>query len=97
MPFSRETIEYLAHLARLEVENTRDEASIQDDLNRIVAMVDQITAANTEGVASMEHPLEAAYQPLRPDIVTELDDREALLKLAPQANAGLFLVPAVIE
>jgi aspartyl-tRNA(Asn)/glutamyl-tRNA(Gln) amidotransferase subunit C len=96
MSFSRETIKYLHHLARLE-ENTRDEDSIQDNLNRIVAMVDQISSANTEGVLSMEHPFEATYQPLRPDVVTEPNDREELLKLAPLANSGLFLVPTVIE
>ena len=97
MSLSRETIKYLSHLARLEVENTRDADAIQEDLNRIVAMVDQITAANTEGVSSMEHPLETAYQPLRSDRVTEPNDREAFLQLAPQAHAGLFLVPTVIE
>lgn len=97
MLISRETIHYLTNLARLEIENTRDEDSIQADLTRIVAMVDQISAANTEGVASMEHPLEALYQPLRPDLVTEPNERESLLKLAPQTNANYFIVPTVIE
>ena len=96
MPITRKTIESLAHLARLGVENTQDNASIQEDLSRIVAMVDQISTANTEGIEPMAHPLETIQQ-LRADVVTESDERDLLLALAPKAEAGLFLVPQVIE
>jgi len=44
----------------------------------------------------MAHPLDVA-QRLRPDAVTEPDVREACLSQAPAAEAGLFLVPKVIE
>src|SRR5665213_2467866 len=93
---SRETIAYLAHLARLDIENTRDSDSLQDDLNGIVKMVDQISAANTEGFSCMEHPLQAE-QPLRSDTVTESNQRDHLLALSAETEGGLFLVPAVIE
>lgn len=96
MSFSRETILKIAKLARLGLENTRDGDSIQDDLSRIVAMVDQITSANTAGISPMAHPLELA-QPYRQDEVIEPNQRDTLLKLAPKAEAGLFLVPPVIE
>jgi aspartyl-tRNA(Asn)/glutamyl-tRNA(Gln) amidotransferase subunit C len=96
MPITREAIESLAHLARLGVENTQDDASIQGDLSRIVAMVDQISAANTEGIEPMAHPLDTT-QRLRSDVVTESNERDQLLALAPKAEAGLFLVPQVIE
>jgi aspartyl-tRNA(Asn)/glutamyl-tRNA(Gln) amidotransferase subunit C len=96
MPFSRDTIEYVAHLARLDIRDTQDIDSIQADLNRIVAMVDQITAANTDGIQPMAHPLEMV-QRLRPDTVTEPNDRDTLLALAPMSEAGLFLVPTVLE
>lgn len=96
MPFSQDAIEYIAHLARLKIENHQDNGGIQDDLNRIVAMVDQISAANTEDIEPMAHPLEMV-QRLRPDEVTELNERDALLALAPKAEAGLFLVPTVLE
>jgi aspartyl-tRNA(Asn)/glutamyl-tRNA(Gln) amidotransferase subunit C len=36
-------------------------------------------------------------QPLRQDIVTEVDQRDAYLKNAPAQHEGLFLVPKVIE
>ena len=96
MPFSRDTIEYVAHLARLDISDTQDINSIQADLNRIVAMVDQITAANTDGIQPMAHPLEMV-QRLRPDVVIEPNARETLLALAPMSEAGLFLVPTVLE
>ncbi|HXH54608.1 MAG TPA: Asp-tRNA(Asn)/Glu-tRNA(Gln) amidotransferase subunit GatC [Gammaproteobacteria bacterium] len=96
MPFSRDAIEYVAHLARLDIRDTQDIDAIQADLNRIVAMVDQITAANTDGIQPMAHPLEMV-QRLRPDAVIEPNDRETLLSLAPMSEAGLFLVPTVLE
>lgn len=96
MPFSRDAIEYIAHLARLDIKETEDINSIQADLNKIVAMVNQITAANTDGIQPMAHPLEMV-QRLRPDAVTEPNDRETLLALAPVSESGLFLVPTVLE
>lgn len=96
MSFSQDTIEYIAHLARLKIENNQNDGSIQNDLNRIVAMVDQISAANTEGIQPMAHPLDMV-QRMRPDKITESNERDALLALAPKAEAGLFLVPTVLE
>ncbi len=38
-----------------------------------------------------------AVQRLRPDAVTEADQREALQAVAPAVENGLYLVPKVIE
>jgi aspartyl-tRNA(Asn)/glutamyl-tRNA(Gln) amidotransferase subunit C len=97
MSLNPDTIEYITHLARLELENTRDGGSIQDDLNKIVAMVGEISAANTDGIEAMAHPFEDIVQALRPDVVTEPDQRDTLLALAPLTEAGLFLVPTVLD
>jgi aspartyl-tRNA(Asn)/glutamyl-tRNA(Gln) amidotransferase subunit C len=51
---------------------------------------------DTTGVEPLAHPLEAT-QRLRPDIVTETDNRENFQQVAPQTEAGLYLVPKVIE
>lgn len=96
MSISLEAIERIAHLARLPNENTRDSHALQDDLNRIVQMVNQITETNTQGIEPMAHPLNM-QQVLRADVVTELNERDSLIKLAPKAEAGLYLVPQVIE
>ena len=44
----------------------------------------------------MAHPLDA-HQRLRPDAVTETDQRELFQSTAPLTEAGLYLVPRVIE
>ena len=59
-------------------------------------MVNQITSADTEGIVPMAHPLDM-QQPLRSDVVTEKNERDILIKLAPKAEEGLYLVPTVIE
>ena len=50
----------------------------------------------TEGVTPMAHPLNA-MQRLRPDAVTEADERDRYQANAPATSAGLYLVPRVIE
>jgi aspartyl-tRNA(Asn)/glutamyl-tRNA(Gln) amidotransferase subunit C len=55
-----------------------------------------LNAVDTTGVEPLAHPLEAT-QRLRPDVVTETDNRASFQQLAPQTEAGLYLVPKVIE
>jgi aspartyl-tRNA(Asn)/glutamyl-tRNA(Gln) amidotransferase subunit C len=85
----------IAHLARLEL--TPDESGrVTDRLNDILGMIDRLQAADTQGVAPMAHPMDAT-QPLRDDIVTETNRRETYQRIAPATEAGLYLVPKVIE
>ena len=91
----RSEIEKLADLARLEITaDTVNETA--NSINEVLALVDQLKAANTEGVQPMAHPLDAT-QVLRPDEVSESSQREKFLEGAPAADKGLFLVPQVIE
>jgi len=88
-------IEKIAHLARLGV----DAGDIPDycrNLSDILAFVEQLNAVDTAGVEPLAHPLEAT-QRLRPDVVTETDNRTAFQQVAPQTEAGIYLVPQVIE
>jgi aspartyl-tRNA(Asn)/glutamyl-tRNA(Gln) amidotransferase subunit C len=59
-------------------------------------MVDQLQAINTAGIEPLAHPLDT-IQRLRADVISETNQRELLLKNAPAAQDGLFLVPRVIE
>ena len=82
-------------LARLRLGD--DEiAETVDKLSRIVDFVDQLAAAATEDVVPMAHPLDVS-QRLRPDAVTETDDRDRIQSNAPSVDGGLYLVPKVIE
>ena len=88
-------IHHLSRLAQLEL--TEAEATaVTRDLTRIIAMVDQMQAMDTEGVQPLAHPLDSQAR-LRPDDITETVDREALQKGAPETADGLYLVPRVVE
>ena len=95
MSLSPTEAEKIAHLARLALEPDQAEGLAQD-LSRILDLVDQMNAVDTAGVAPMAHPLEMS-QRLRPDEVTEADRREDFQAVAPETEAGLYLVPRVIE
>ena len=69
---------------------------MSERLSSVLALVDQLQAADTAGVSAMSHPMQAV-QRLREDEVTELNQREALQTVAPDTENGLFLVPKVIE
>ena len=58
--------------------------------------VDQLQSVDTDNVAPMAHPMDVC-QRLRPDIITEKDQRERLQAMAPAIEDGLFLVPKVID
>lgn len=96
MSISPDTIARISHLARLPNENTGDNLRLQNDLNRIVQMVEKIQEANTQDIDPMAHPLHM-NQVFRPDEVTEANERDLLIKLSSKAEAGLYLVPQVIE
>ena len=92
---SLEEIRRIGDLARLEL-SANELAAMQQELNGILALVDQMAAVDTEGVEPMSHP-QAAMQRLREDEVTEADRRESFQAIAPQVEDGLYLVPKVIE
>lgn len=95
MSLTAEQLNQVAHLARLDISPEKSAAYAQQ-LTNILGMVDQLRAADTSGVVPMAHPLEMV-QRLRPDLVTEPNQRETFLAIAPSADQGLFLVPKVIE
>jgi aspartyl-tRNA(Asn)/glutamyl-tRNA(Gln) amidotransferase subunit C len=92
---SLEQIHRIAHLARLELAAGEAEA-MREQLNGILAMVDDMSAVDTTGVAPMSHPQEV-MQRIREDRVTETDQRELFQSIAPAVEDGLYLVPKVIE
>ena len=95
MSLDREQVRKIAHLARLQI--TEQEAvAYADSLSRILGLIEQMNAVDTAGVTPMAHPNEAGLR-LRTDLVTEADQRDKFQKIAPAVEAGLYLVPKVIE
>jgi aspartyl-tRNA(Asn)/glutamyl-tRNA(Gln) amidotransferase subunit C len=96
MALTREQIESIAALARLEL--TGAEVPVyQESLSRILDFVGALERADTGSVAPMAHPLPGLSQRLRPDEITEQDHHAEYQQNAPQTAAGLYLVPRVIE
>mgnify|MGYP001033137788 FL=1 len=95
MKLSRDEVASIAHLARLGISSEEVPAYV-DNLSRIIDFVQQLESAETEGVTPMAHPLHMT-QPLRPDAVTESDQRDLYQRNAQAVEAGLYLVPKVIE
>ncbi len=95
MSLNSEDVRRIAHLARLEVSAEEVERT-RDQLNNILAFVEQLQAVDTAGVTPMAHAVDVV-QRLRQDAVTESDRRQDFQAVAPEAEAGLYLVPKVIE
>lgn len=96
--FTREQVAHIAHLARLATDPAEAE-QYAAQLSRILELVEQMNRIDTAGVAPLSHPQELAEDALRlrDDAVTESDRCADYQRLAPAAEAGLYLVPRVIE
>jgi aspartyl-tRNA(Asn)/glutamyl-tRNA(Gln) amidotransferase subunit C len=95
MALDIEQVRRIAHLARLEISDADAEKTL-GELNRIFGLIEQMQAVDTRGVTPMSHARDIA-QRLRDDRVAETDRRAAFQAVAPEAEAGLYLVPRVIE
>ena len=95
MSLSNDQVGHIARLARIAVSASELETT-RDKLNGIFGLIEQMQAVDTTGVEPMSHPQEVPTR-LRADRVTETDRRDAFQKVAPQTEAGLYLVPKVIE
>jgi aspartyl-tRNA(Asn)/glutamyl-tRNA(Gln) amidotransferase subunit C len=95
MALSLDDVRRVAQLARLRQDEAQADAMLTE-LNGIFRLIGEMDAIDTAAVEPMSHPRDVA-QRLRLDQVTEPDRREALLALAPRTEAGLYLVPKVIE
>jgi aspartyl-tRNA(Asn)/glutamyl-tRNA(Gln) amidotransferase subunit C len=99
MSLSTTDIDRLAHLARLGLSpDERNRLCAQ--LNDFFGIVEKMSAVDTTGIVPLAHPVEIMIDTalrLRDDIASEPNQREANQRNAPALEAGLFLVPRVIE
>jgi aspartyl-tRNA(Asn)/glutamyl-tRNA(Gln) amidotransferase subunit C len=95
MSIEQDEIESIAQLARIRIAPGQI-GQVTQRITEILAMVDQLQAADTQGVEPMANPLDEV-QRLRPDVVTEVDRRDQFQAIAPAVENGLYLVPQVIE
>lgn len=95
MSLSIEAIKKIAHLARLNLTES-DSKLYAPQLSNILNFIEQMNQVDTANIEPLAHPLDVE-QRFRKDIVTEKDQREKFQNIAPEVEAGLYLVPQVIE
>ena len=89
------TVRRIAHLARIAVADEEVE-HLQGELNAILAFVEQLSEVDVEGVEPMTSITPMAMKK-RPDVVTDGEIADDILKNAPAAQDHFFLVPKVVE
>lgn len=95
MSLTAEEVNRIAWLARLAIDSDKTDAYARD-LSGILNFIEQMGTVDTDAVSPMAHPLDL-HQRLRADVVTEPDQRGLFQSQAPAVEAGLYLVPKVIE
>ena len=95
MPLSLDEVRRIAWLARIDT-NDAEAAALQAQLNDIFDLIGRMQKVSTEGVEPMTHA-DGLTLRLREDVVTGGDERELHQSVAPQVEAGLYLVPKVME
>lgn len=90
-------VKKVAHLARLAISEEEIATHIRN-LSNILELVDQMDSVDTKGIAPMAHPLDIPT-PVRPDQITECNQREQLQTVADEnaVKSGLYMVPKAYE
>ncbi|HEY6044292.1 MAG TPA: Asp-tRNA(Asn)/Glu-tRNA(Gln) amidotransferase subunit GatC [Nitrosospira sp.] len=95
MSLSQDDVKRIANLARIELcEDEVDTVLMQ--LSSIFSLIEQMQAVDASAISPMSHAQDVT-QRLRDDAVTETDQHILFQAVAPQVEAGLYLVPKVIE
>lgn len=95
MALTLDDVKRVAHLARIAI-NDDEAQSTQTQLAGIFKLIGEMEAVDVSAIAPMSHAQDVV-QRLRDDAVTEPNLRESFQAVAPQVEAGLYLVPRVIE
>lgn len=97
MPLTTQNIQKLARLSRLAIApDSAEEKSTLIRLNAVFDLIAQLEAVQLEGVEPLTHPQDMVLR-LRDDQVTETNQRDLIQANAPAVEAGLYLVPRVVE
>jgi aspartyl-tRNA(Asn)/glutamyl-tRNA(Gln) amidotransferase subunit C len=96
MTLTSDDVKNIAQLARLAIAPSEVPVYAQS-LTKIISLVEQLQAADVAHVEPMAHPLAAQVQRLRADEVEECGQREKYQANAARVEAGLYLVPKVID
>jgi len=95
MSVDKETVQRIAKLARIALDETQT-AAMEQELNALLSWVEQLQEVDVEGVAPMTSVVEQRLK-MRDDVVTDGGYAEDLMRNAPQSEGHFFVVPKVVE
>jgi aspartyl-tRNA(Asn)/glutamyl-tRNA(Gln) amidotransferase subunit C len=95
LKISPQEVEYVAHLARLEISD-KEQEKLTAQLNDILLYIDKLNELDTTGVEPMSHAI-AVTNAFREDKIVDSLGTEKSLANAPDARGEFFRVPKVIE
>lgn len=92
---SDETIDYVGILAKLDL-NEEEKEKAKKDMGSMLDYIDKLNELDTSGVEPMSHvfPVNNVF---REDVVVNGDDRDNILKNAPESKDGCFVVPKTVD
>ncbi len=95
MAINEEQVKHVAKLAKLSFSD--DElAGFTDQLGKIIDMVEQLEAVDTEGVPFTSN-VSASINVMREDVAAPGWSRDELMKNVPESEDGFIKVPAIID
>lgn len=95
MSVDSDTVRRIAHLARIQLPEERIDP-MREELNAILAFVEQLDEVETEGVEPMTSVV-ATTMRLRADAVTDGNIADDVVANAPASDDNFFIVPKVVE
>ena len=95
MSVDKTTVAQIARLARIHVDETRQEA-IADELNGILAWIAELDEVNTDNIEPLAS-VTGHSLPMRDDLVADGGYVDDVLANAPESASGFFVVPKVVE
>ena len=95
MKIDTETVDKIAHLARLEFENEAKEQIIKD-MNNMLSFIDKLNEIDTSNVEPLIY-MSDELNVLRDDEVKQEITQAEALKNAPKHDSDYYKVPRVIE
>ena len=95
MKIAKNTINKLARLSRIKLDDKESEDYIKD-LNHILDWVEQLNEVDTEKVEPLSN-ISSSILPKREDISNDANSSDEILENAPDKLEGFFAVPKVVE
>lgn len=95
MKIDKETLDKIAHLSRLEIDE-KDVPKMLEDMSQIISFVEKLNEVDTEGIEPLT-TMSQEVNVLREDEVKNQLSKEEVLKNAPVKDENYFRVPKVLE